>query len=103
MNDTQKKLLLNYNLQLDKYNLIINLGKFEREPLWTVYFYDLMLNGDGELLEDGITQFIIQSDDVTIFPELKDYNIAQVIIRDDGFVTCNLEDVDKNILHSRLY
>lgn len=34
-----------------KNGIIQNLGKFEREPIETVYFYDCMLNGDGAVMK----------------------------------------------------
>lgn len=34
-----------------KNDLVSDLGRFERESLATLYFYDCMLNGDGDILE----------------------------------------------------
>ncbi len=88
-------------------------GKFEREPLWTVYFYEIMLNGDGEdfyascdehkdcgdeqcehehdcdcELELEYTKFDVQAGDAEAFPDLEDSIGKELRLREDsqGFV-----------------
>ena len=37
---------------INRNGLITNLGKFEKEPLYVAFFYELLLEGDGEIIED---------------------------------------------------
>lgn len=60
---------------------IQNPGKFENEPLSTPFFYDLMLNGEGEFID-------IEPSDRVQFPNIPDdKDIAYVTEDDRGFVT----------------
>ena len=80
-------------------------GKFEGEQGYTFYFYENMLEGDGEhytdvsdcfgeVYEDYYTAFDITDADTAIFPELKGYKRAFLHEDDDGFVTCTLRETD---------
>tara|TARA_Y100000593_G_scaffold4251_1_gene8449 strand:+ start:361 stop:696 length:336 start_codon:yes stop_codon:yes gene_type:complete len=81
-------------------------GKFEGEPGYTFYFYESMMEGDGEdyyeldadtytmgeEYETSYTAFDITGADTAIFPELKGYKRAFLHEDDYGFVTCTLSE-----------
>ena len=52
-------------------------GKFEGQEPWAPYFYEQMLNGDGEYLNDSMQL-------MEILPEGKDYVL--LYLSNDGFV-----------------
>lgn len=65
---------------LNQAGLITNPGKFEGESLATPFYYDIMLNGEGDVIE-------IESSDRLAF-EIEDiYNYVVVIESSDGFVS----------------
>jgi len=66
-------------------------GKFEGEPLWSPYFYDLYLNGCADYDGDDELWFDIDDEDLAQFPELVGY--TRVILREDeqGFVYCEAD------------
>jgi hypothetical protein len=61
-------------------------GKFEGEPAYTPYFYEMMMNGVGEQTSSGDDRFRVSAEDRDIFPELKGKKSVTIHIRDDGFV-----------------
>lgn len=69
-------------------------GKFESEPAWAPYFWELACEGEGETVysKDGeeviYDWFRINSDDAEIFPEIEKYIGKVIHIREDsqGFV-----------------
>lgn len=64
-----------------KNGVIQNQGKFEGEPLSTPFYYDLMLNGEGEFID-------IEASDRVQFPNIPDdKDIAYVTEDEQGFVT----------------
>jgi len=72
-------------------------GKFESEPAYTPYFYDLMLDGDGEDVskenDSPIIRFGLCDADVRMFPELAGFTHLELIISDSGFIygyTCKI-------------
>lgn len=66
---------------VDSNGLISNPGKFEAEPISTAYFYDTMLNGEGECIE-------ILPEDREILDNIPaDMKYAHVIEDSQGFVT----------------
>jgi hypothetical protein len=67
--------------------VIRSLGKFEAEPVYAPYFYDVLLNGGGEAQdEDGVVRFEITPEDITMFPELSGYSFALLDEDSQGFV-----------------
>lgn len=66
-------------------------GKFEGEMLYAVYYWEWMLNGDGENMEDDdgtlYTVFDVAPEDRVLFPEIPDsiYKVA-LMEADCGFV-----------------
>lgn len=95
---------------VDDHNLIVNLGKFEREPLYVPFFYNLMLNGaQDETIYDKYgnvyDSFVIDRDIVNSFrgtfwlgndpyPELGDHIGQNVYLAYDesGFTTILFSD-----------
>ena len=76
-------------------------GKFEGEPGYTFYFYEMEGDGlyhtdvtdfMGEECETSYTAFDITDADTAIFPELKGYKRAFLHEDDNGFVTCTLSE-----------
>lgn len=61
-------------------------GKFEGEPAYTPYFYEMMLDGGGEQTSSGGDRFRVSAEDRDIFPELKGKKTITIHVRDDGFV-----------------
>ena len=48
--------------------LIRNPGKFECECEWVPYYWELVMNGEGEDLDDGIvTRFVVDSEEADAF------------------------------------
>jgi hypothetical protein len=66
------------------------LGKFQGEPKYTEYFYNLMLDGDGknfvDTAENGYTGFSIENEDIKKFPDLAGYSHIIIYTSNDGFV-----------------
>jgi hypothetical protein len=66
--------------------IIRNPGKFEGESLYTPYYYDIMLNGEGETIQ-------ITEEDRLLFPDIpQDSGYAVVIEDDQGFVSVEFTD-----------
>jgi len=61
-------------------------GKFEGEARYVPYFYDLMLEGTGEQLDDEVISIKITPEDIKIFPELQDYKEVLLTVDNNGFV-----------------
>jgi len=93
---------------IEDYDLNKYPGKFEGEPDYTEYFYELMMNGDGEphyfgegdedfaddVFNDTTvehTQFEITPEDIAKFPELKGHKIVKLYHSDQGFEHIELE------------
>lgn len=62
-------------------------GKFEGEPVWSPYFFEAYMEGDGEDCGDCVT-FTITDQDVNQFPELTGVTWIEMHTTDDGFVVC---------------
>lgn len=83
-----------FDVHVDEYGIIDDPGKFEVEPYYSVYFYELMMLGDGELVDDeydtAIMQFDITDEDIAIFPELEGYVLAKIYESDSGFIAVDI-------------
>lgn len=79
---TRSEILEKYTVENGK---IKSLGKFEGEKIYTPYFYDLLLNGDGEENGGGNVYFEILPEDIKEFPELKGKKIVEFTETDNGF------------------
>lgn len=67
-------------------------GKFECEPAWTAYFWDQVMNGDGEDRVSGgdtISMFEPDAWEREAFPELEGYDVVSVYSDSRGFVVGN--------------
>ena len=81
-------------LTRDEYvNIVSHPGKFEGEPAWVPYFWDLTMDGGADDVDDDngtdIYIFTIQEDDIAVFPELAGMSYVEVWETDQGFV-CGL-------------
>ena len=68
-------------------------GKFEGEPIYSPYFYELMMDGmadetiyEGDLM---IEIFRVDEPDRAIFPELKDVYGVSMSNDENGFIYCS--------------
>jgi hypothetical protein len=69
--------------------IIQNFGKFEGEPLSTPYFYDMMLNGEGDVIE-------LQKSDYELFDNIPvNKTHAFVIVSEQGFVSVDFVNEDE--------
>jgi len=76
-----------------KDGIIQDCGKFEGEPIHTVYFYDLVMDGaqDDTIYDeydDAIDVFDLTREDYEMFPELVGYKQIQIAESEQGFVHC---------------
>lgn len=87
---TREEILKDYNV--DSWGIIQDPGKFESEPLYAPYFYDLSMDGGAETLDwpDETTTYVVTVDDSDReeFPEIG-ADIVAVIVEesDQGFIT----------------
>jgi len=82
--------------QVSELGIITSCGKFESEPLYSVYFWDLVMNGDGETVMQGdsiFSVFDITEEDLKEFPELKNTKQIAMYETTQGFV-CSWLDPD---------
>lgn len=78
-------------------------GKFENEPIYSPYFWDIVMNGfSDDILDDNgetIDVCFINEKDLTLFPELKGTYAILIFQDNSGFVYC----VSKNQKEYRAY
>ena len=68
-------------------DLVNRPGKFEGEPVYAPYYYDIMLNGGAdEVGEDNVDTFTVTEEDRLIFPELKGIDTIIQYEDDNGFI-----------------
>lgn len=67
--------------------VIRNPGRFEGEPLWAPYYWDVYMNGGADDDDGGCLSFDVSEDDRVIFPELADVARVEIYQRDDGFIS----------------
>jgi hypothetical protein len=63
-------------------------GKFESEPVFAPYFWDVLMNGGADDDVDGIAVFAVNADDIREFPELEGTASVRIPENDQGFVSC---------------
>lgn len=88
--DIRKAILKQYKVQN---GVIRTPGKFENEPVYAPYFYDLVMQGasdETDYDDDGtaLDYFDITSDDIKQFPELKGIKRLQCYEDSAGFFYC---------------
>ena len=79
---------------------IQNPGKFEGEPLYTVYFWDLVMDGCGDTHWDAdleIKVFTVTPEELVMFPELEGITTIAVYESEVGFVFL-IENPDLNAI-----
>jgi hypothetical protein len=96
--DTLQKESLEFadSFDYDEWGLITNPGKFEREPKYTPYFWNMtMLSAQDEDLygDDGTcySLFHVTDPDRAVFPELKDVKVVSLWESENGFVFSDLD------------
>jgi len=89
---TRQEILAQY--RVDEIGRIISPGKFEREPIFAPYFWDIALNGFADSDNGKVFSFRINKDDPAHkeFPELKRWlgrkRSLRLLITETGFVYC---------------
>ena len=93
---TKEEIIAQFDI---KDGIIQNPGKFEGEPIHTVYYYELMMDGEGEdIYADGVaaedaepeyTQFIVDSDESDVFGLCVGSEV-RVWVDSQGFVVSNI-------------
>lgn len=61
-------------------------GKFEKDPRYVPYFYDLYLDGEGEYISRTLHRIKITDEDIARFPELKGKRYIYLVFSELGFV-----------------
>jgi hypothetical protein len=61
-------------------------GKFESSPIYTHFFWEAVLSGDGEDMENNAIRIDIEEEDRRIFPELAGFDCVDLYEDDNGFV-----------------
>lgn len=61
-------------------------GKFEGEPDYVEYFYDIGMEGGADEDDGEVWTFEINADDIRQFPELRGYKYIDIEVSDQGFV-----------------
>jgi len=75
--------------------LISEPGKFEGEPFYVPYLWDLVLDGKGEIVDNPdrpdttMDQIELTDEDKMRYPELVGYDYALLWEDDNGFVYCD--------------
>ena len=75
-------------LQVDGHGIIRSPGKFEGEPVWVRWAYEVEMNGFAELTKyDGIQAVEVEAADVKEFPELEGCAFVLTEESEQGFYT----------------
>lgn len=73
--------------EIDDKDVIRSKGKFEGEPIWVVYLWNLLLNNSQDDEDDlGRALFYPMQEDFMEFPELKEYEVIAIWNDNLGFV-----------------
>lgn len=95
---TRTEIELEYTIINDK---IQNAGKFEFQPIYTPYFWDLYLDGSCDRTIDEFAFFELNDDDMLQFGvELRGYAYVMLEVKTDGFVHCEalIENDYRNLI-----
>lgn len=80
--------------------IITSPGKFEGEPLYCPYFWNMSMHGADTLDydEDGqvFSTFIVTPKDAALFPELNDGDIVSLYEDNLGFVWSSVESTEED-------
>ena len=82
MLNTRKEIENTYTV---KDGIIKSPGKFEGEPIYVPYFWQVYLDGFGEEMGDYVL-FDVEPSDVVEFPELNGKSTIKLMENDQGFV-----------------
>lgn len=73
-----------YTLTNDGYS-IADPGKFEREPVEILYFYESMMNGGGDEFDEGWDAFYLSDEEKTAFDIMPEKAVAIIWHTESGF------------------
>lgn len=73
---------------------IVSLGKFQGQPVEALYWYDAMMNGDGEMIQE-YTVFEADADEQQFFGMPKDERFVFLYESNDGFVSISHADIEE--------
>lgn len=83
---------------VNEHGIITSPGKFEGEPLYVPYFWDMGINGSYERIEidetDGkawLTYFVYNTD-IDEFPELHGVSVVYLHGTEQGFISSDIEE-----------
>ncbi len=99
----QEALKFANSFDYDKCGLIVSPGKFEGEPKYTPYFWDMVLHGGSDDTIGPIERwtydiFEITEQDQENFPDLNDVKIVSITSDEYGFVYSDLDPNFEDIL-----
>jgi len=86
---------------IDQHGLICDPGKFEGEPRYVPYLWNVVLDGEGETVDDPdrpdatMDLITLTDDDKRRFPALSRFDQALLWADDNGFVYCDLMRKEK--------
>ena len=81
--------MINEGYTIDSQGIIVSPGKFEGEQRYSLYFYDLYMNGSwDDEDEDGVLSFNLDEQDWNRYPELRDTKTVFLYEDNYGFVYC---------------
>ena len=82
---TRHDIIQDYDVEND---IIYSPGMFEGEFIWTPYWYELIMMGDGEPIDEGVELVEVTDEDRNEWPEIDgDTTHIAVAINEQGFVS----------------
>jgi hypothetical protein len=83
------KTLKDYGYKIER-GIIVSPGKFEGEPYYAPYYYDIAMDGFADE-DDGETWiFYLSDEDKRAISEFKKYYSLEIYVDDNGFVHSEL-------------
>jgi hypothetical protein len=90
---TRDQILNTYETENDT---ITTPGKFEGEPIYTPYFYELAMNGAGNIITANSVVFTLAKSDTDQFPSLKGFKNVELTVSPSGFVSVRPHNQRRN-------
>ena len=97
----RQKMTQTEHANIDQHGLICDPGKFEGEPRYVQYLWNVVLDGEGETVDDPdrpdatMDLITLTDDDKRRFPALSRFDQALLWADDNGFVYCDLMRKEK--------
>lgn len=90
---TRLDIFQDYDVEDD---IISTPGLFEGDYIWAPYWYEMMMLGEGDPIDDGVELLEVVDDDRSEWPELDgDTTHVAVAINEQGFVSIHELDADE--------